>query len=1086
MSAPSPERQEAVPPGGASVLIVDDRRANLIALEALLRPLGRRIVAAESGEDALRHLLAEDFALILLDVQMPGMDGFETAGYVRARPRSRHVPIIFVTAISTAAEHVFAGYEAGAVDYILKPINAVVLRSKVSVFLELFEANVRLRRETELRAAHESLALAQRSGMSGVWDWDIAGRRIYWSAEYGELCGLGPDVADREDAWLDVVHPSERERLSRRLERLFESGDAWDEDYRIVHADRGIRWLSARGRLYRDATGAPERFTGIAFDVTDRKLAETRAGRLHEITAALSAATSSAEMVGLVLSQAPVAAGARSATLWSPERTDLPPGASLPVEVEPHARRVVREGIEVLAVDDGRLVLLTLTAGVGPAAVLCLDYGRPTSRDDDARDFLAGLGAHCAQALERARLYDAQRRARERARFSADASLALDAADLGVRQRLSGLSEMLVPRLADVCVIDLETDGQIATVSVRALSREAEETFVELRRRSRGTPGPDTIEKVLRSAEPFFLAHLDPSDLEARIAAAGVSPALAERVRRHAPSSVLVVPMIVQGSAIGTITLVSLDPGRRFDDDDLRIASDLGRRAGLAIQNARLYEQQAGMAVSLQRSLLPPDLPVMDGVTLAARYLSGAAGTQAGGDWFEAVSLEDKRVVLAVGDVVGRGTDAAAVMGQLRSAMRAYATAGMSPGEILFHLSRLAMDVPGAFASTALCAEIDVAAGRLRYARAGHPPALLIEPSGKTSFLTTNGGTVLGFGSHRHDEITTDLPDGSALVLYTDGAIERRGEGLDQGFERLARTVCSTWPASPSLICDELVARLFADGAPADDVAMLVARTGAPAPLSLRAPADPDQLAQIRRVLREWLKGLPMTQTAREDVVLACGEAATNAVEHGRGAGVGGTMWVDAKWAAGDTLRLSVRDDGVWREPTPSKDGLRGRGLPIMRQIMDEVEISTDDSHTQVTMMLRPESTPRIVMVGSAGQPPGAVTSAPGPASSEILRLAETRVVRLRGEIDATSVPALDGELKGLAAEGGPLTIDMSDVAYFGSEGIALLWALATALERQGDQLQVIAPHGGRARHVLDLSGPGSVDLLDCAPIAET
>ena len=155
----------------------------------MLEPLGRRVVAAESAEDALRRLLpGGDFALILLDVQMPGMDGFETARLIRARSGARgHVPIIFVTAISTAGEHVFAGYAAGAVDYILKPVDAAVLRSKVSVFAELHEANARLRREAEVRAANESLALAQRVGMSGVWDWDFAAGRIYWSPEFAEL-----------------------------------------------------------------------------------------------------------------------------------------------------------------------------------------------------------------------------------------------------------------------------------------------------------------------------------------------------------------------------------------------------------------------------------------------------------------------------------------------------------------------------------------------------------------------------------------------------------------------------------------------------------------------------------------------------------------------------------------------------------------------------------------------------------------------------------------------------------------------------------------------------------------------------------
>ena len=119
----------------SSILLVDDRPENLLALEASLEPLGRRLVSATSGEEALRHLLKEEFAVILLDVQMPGLDGFDVARMVKQREATRHVPILFLTAISKDRRHVFRGYESGAVDYIFKPIDADILRSKVSVFL---------------------------------------------------------------------------------------------------------------------------------------------------------------------------------------------------------------------------------------------------------------------------------------------------------------------------------------------------------------------------------------------------------------------------------------------------------------------------------------------------------------------------------------------------------------------------------------------------------------------------------------------------------------------------------------------------------------------------------------------------------------------------------------------------------------------------------------------------------------------------------------------------------------------------------------------------------------------------------------
>src|SRR5215208_4018376 len=140
----------------AKVLLVDDQVENLIALEAVLEPLGQTLVRASSGHEALGFLLREEFALILMDVQMPELDGFETAAYIKRREKTRHVPIIFLTAISKELHHVFRGYSAGAVDYVLKPFDPLVLRSKVAVFIDLYEKERALREsERRFRTAFE-------------------------------------------------------------------------------------------------------------------------------------------------------------------------------------------------------------------------------------------------------------------------------------------------------------------------------------------------------------------------------------------------------------------------------------------------------------------------------------------------------------------------------------------------------------------------------------------------------------------------------------------------------------------------------------------------------------------------------------------------------------------------------------------------------------------------------------------------------------------------------------------------------------------------------------------------------------------
>src|SRR4051794_21170978 len=189
-------------PERPSVLLVDDGRETLLALPAVLEPLEARLVTAESGEEALRALLAEDFAVVLLDVQMPGMDGFETAGYIRGRERSARTPIIFLTAVSTDVAQVLRGYEAGAVDYVLKPFDPVVLRSKVAVFAEL---------ERHRRARERADALLRRawaSSPAGIAVVDRAGRVVRATPALTEL--LGPDATAAGSALAERFHPDDR------------------------------------------------------------------------------------------------------------------------------------------------------------------------------------------------------------------------------------------------------------------------------------------------------------------------------------------------------------------------------------------------------------------------------------------------------------------------------------------------------------------------------------------------------------------------------------------------------------------------------------------------------------------------------------------------------------------------------------------------------------------------------------------------------------------------------------------------------------------------------------------------------------
>ncbi len=263
----------------ANVLIVDDREENLIALEALLTPLGHRVVRATSGTAALREILRHDFACILLDVDMPGMDGYETVELIKQRRRSEQVPIIFVTALPEDEEQKFRGYSAGAVDYIFKPIDAEILRSKVGVFVELWEKNRLLRAQEQRLYEHELRELERANEARSeqladampqiVWRADVFGNATYFNRRWFDYTGMRPVEAD-ESPWASVVHPADVATLVTRLR----AGEPFEIEFRIRNADGRYRWHLARTAAIRDASGRVESWVGTATDIHDRKQTE--------------------------------------------------------------------------------------------------------------------------------------------------------------------------------------------------------------------------------------------------------------------------------------------------------------------------------------------------------------------------------------------------------------------------------------------------------------------------------------------------------------------------------------------------------------------------------------------------------------------------------------------------------------------------------------------------------------------------------------------------------------------------------------------------------------------------------------------
>ncbi|MDZ8096240.1 MAG: response regulator [Nostoc sp. DedQUE05] len=276
-----------------NILLVDDKLENLLALEAILEKLGENLVRATSGEEALRCLLHQDFAVILLDVQMPGMDGFETATLIRNRGRSRHTPIIFLTAFSTSDQMLFKGYALGAVDYLLKPLDPNILTSKVTVFVELFKKTEAIKQQTaqlvavntELRQSEERFRSLSTCSPVGIFETDTEGDCKYTNPRYQIICGLKA-AESLEKRWLESVHPEDRERAIASWSAYICEGREYSEEFRFQAAHGNIRWVQVRSSPMLSSQGDLLGYVGTLEDITERKQAEeVRAQVIREQTA---------------------------------------------------------------------------------------------------------------------------------------------------------------------------------------------------------------------------------------------------------------------------------------------------------------------------------------------------------------------------------------------------------------------------------------------------------------------------------------------------------------------------------------------------------------------------------------------------------------------------------------------------------------------------------------------------------------------------------------------------------------------------------------------------------------------------------
>lgn len=421
---------------------------------------------------------------------------------------------------------------------------------------------------------------------------------------------------------------------------------------------------------------------------------------------------------------------------------------------------------------------------------------------------LAKAVAEQAQSdAERARA-DAER-AQNRLALMAEATSSL-LATLDMGDVLRRLSAHCVPLVADWCYITLvDASGEVVRTAARHKDgREAELTrLVEIQ--TARLPDASPARRSLRTSDPVLIPRLDDELIDSITA----SPEAAQLFRSLGGASLLAVPMVARRRMLGVMGLVLASPERGFTPDDVDLARDLGRRAALALDNVRLYEQEHTVADTLQRSLLP-ELPDVDGIESAAHYVSASTAAEVGGDFYDLLPLPDGSTALVIGDVVGHDVAAAAAMGHLRGLIRAclWDAANPDPSTVLSRVDRLVQGLRvAAFATMvyvrAVRPEIPGGTWLLQVGNAGHPPPLLRLPDGSVRPFDGATGLLVGVDESTHRETrTTEVPPGTTLLLYTDGLVERPGSDLDQGIAELCeRLVAAPVGAGPRELCDAAV-----------------------------------------------------------------------------------------------------------------------------------------------------------------------------------------------------------------------------------------------------------------------------------------
>jgi PAS domain S-box-containing protein len=704
-----------------------------------------------------------------------------------------------------------------------------------------------------------------------TWGAGPDGTRDYFNRTWEHVTGRSRQ--ELVAGWLDSVHPDDRAQLTVTLSQLSEAHGHYEVEYRLAAADGAYRWVREMGAplvVHGNFTG----YVGGCVDITDRMNAAHRWEVLQTLTAGLAPLLDEVAVGQFVLEAGVAALGGQTGSLCMvvprtkpDDPIELEIAAStgysaevvsawgrFPLDANLPASEAVREGRPVFieseedrdtrypafanapVVDIAAHAVVPLMPRQGDC-IGAIVIGFPEARtfQPEDRAMLEAFAAQSALAIERARLWRAASTSRERLQFLADASDVL-ATSLDADECLRQIADLTVPRIADWATAHLFDGRELVRVTLAHgdPSRQAAlETLM--------TRYPLTVDerqgsgRVLRTGKTEVVQGISDDMLRAY---ANDDDHLA-LLRGVGFGSVMTIPLRAGGRVVGTVTL-GYDPTRPMTDEDVALASELMRRAGVFVGNSLLFRERSEAARALQASLLPPSLPVVPGVDVAARYVPTGEGGDIGGDFYDMFQVAPDRWLVAIGDVCGKGVSAAAVSGLARHTVRSAAVEVDHPGHVLRHLNTVLLQHSAQAGlpesewewetryCTALVLELIAGPGglSLNLASGGHPLPLLAGAGGIHEI--GRPGTLVGvLAEPDFPDSTLGLAPGDVVVAFTDGAIERRNERGDFfGQEGVARVLAQHRDDDADTIAAALekAVTAFGEGPLPDDMALLVLR----------------------------------------------------------------------------------------------------------------------------------------------------------------------------------------------------------------------------------------------------------------------